>query len=122
MKLYVDDIRREPEGWTIARTINKAIRAVIQFEPDEISLDHDISHEARMANGYLLVHSCDECYCAVAQFMVAFYKDTEKKMPKVTIHTGNPGGAEKLRKILIEFETEIKLSAKALRSQQDNIS
>ena len=122
MKLYVDDIRREPDGWTIARTINKAIKAIIQFEPEEISLDHDISHEARMANGYLLVHSCDECFCAVARFMVAFYKDSEKRIPKVTLHTGNPGGAEKMKSILVEFPVEVKLSEKALRSQVDNPS
>ena len=122
MKLYIDDIRTEPEGWTVARTINAAINAIINFHPEEISLDHDISHEARMANGYLLVHSCDECFCAVAKFMVEFYRGKEEKFPKVTIHTGNPGGAEKLEKILTEFETEVKLSGKVLRSQVGNES
>ena len=121
MKLYVDDIRREPRGWTLARTINSAINCIIQFSPAEISLDHDISHETRMG-GNLLIHSSDECFCAVANFIGAFYQNKTK--PKITLHTGNPGGAVKLEHILKDWgiESETKLSIKALRSEDDKKS
>lgn len=48
MKLYVDDIRNAPdETWTVARSVDSAISFISQFgaEIDEISLDHDISHQ-----------------------------------------------------------------------------
>ena len=49
MKLWVDDIRNAPdETWTVARTINAAINALKMFEFEEISLDHDISHQVGM--------------------------------------------------------------------------
>lgn len=117
MKLYIDDIRQAPKGWTLARTINSAINAIIQFEPTEISLDHDISHETTIDGNYL-VHSSDECFCAVALFIGERYKN--KLKPKITLHTANPNGAEKMAEKLGRYDIQsvTKLSSPAIRQEK----
>lgn len=42
MKLYLDDMRPCPEGWTLATTENNAILTLIANKVTEISLDHDL--------------------------------------------------------------------------------
>lgn len=42
MKLYVDDLRKCPEGWELARTNTEAIRLLATGYVEEISIDHDI--------------------------------------------------------------------------------
>jgi hypothetical protein len=42
IKLYVDDLRPAPVGWTLARTITQAIRILATQDVSEVSLDHDI--------------------------------------------------------------------------------
>lgn len=48
MKLWVDDVRREPEGWIWARTIQSAKLWIIWYDEflpgqfEECSLDHDM--------------------------------------------------------------------------------
>lgn len=45
MKLWVDDIRPAPEGWTRAKTISEAVDLMMRYgeEITHLSLDHDIS-------------------------------------------------------------------------------
>lgn len=43
MKLWVDDIRNAPEGWTRAYSITEAIRILDTIYIEEVSLDYDIS-------------------------------------------------------------------------------
>lgn len=42
MKLWLDDIRPAPIGWTLATTAAKAIEILAVFEVEEISFDHDL--------------------------------------------------------------------------------
>jgi len=44
MKLWLDDRRPAPEGWTWARTALNAFRILAATEVDEVSLDYDL-HE-----------------------------------------------------------------------------
>lgn len=87
MKLFVDDERKAPIGWQVARNINGAIRAIEQMGHiiTDISLDHD--------NG---LH--DESFQAVARYIVLFYKDSQTQ-PTITIHSANPVGRDKLLSI-----------------------
>jgi len=105
MKLYVDDIRKEPVGWTLAKNIGEAIKAIEMFCPDEISLDHDISHQVKVGK-VSRPYPCDECFCAVARYITEYYWNPEREYPKITIHTANPDGAKNLMSILDGFEPE----------------
>jgi hypothetical protein len=42
MKLFVDDFRPAPGGWTVARTMGEAQDLMLHHEIDELSLDHDL--------------------------------------------------------------------------------
>ena len=100
MKLYVDDLRRCPEGWVLARTNTEAIRLLATGYVEEISIDHDIcvpridfidqSVRKRLAIG-------EETYQPVAYYIAAMPKPN---LIKVNFHTANPDGAAKMKSIL----------------------
>lgn len=82
MKLYVDDLRRCPDGWKLARTITEAISHLYAGRVTEISLDHDI---AFLRGNDVKMHK--EAFMAVAYFMAIM--PTGLRPEKVRIHTAN---------------------------------
>ncbi len=99
MKLWVDDIRNAPDtSWTVARTVTSAINALARWPMDEISLDHDISHQIVMGN-LSRPYRCEECFCSVARFIVQ-KEDGVFGQPKIVIHSANPEGASDIASIL----------------------
>lgn len=95
IKLFVDDMRSAPEGWTLVRTITEAIR--ILSGPlciDVISLDHDIIFEQTNRK----VGFSGETFASVARYIALLPKD---RLPKVVyFHTANERGAEDMEAIL----------------------
>jgi hypothetical protein len=134
MKLYIDDIREAPdESWTLVRTITEAIRFIARYgwEIKEISLDHDISFDVRIEGTYRPFPSPDT-FAPVAYFIREKYKDdsthfdammfnenmtNKRTVPKITIHTANPMGAEILEHIFAEagMPVEINMMGEAHR-------
>lgn len=49
-KLYVDDIRPCPEGWTLARSFHEAIYILDTEWVTEVSLDHDLGEDSFYGN------------------------------------------------------------------------
>lgn len=106
-KLWVDDVRPAPDlSWVTATTVNAAIRLIDQFgsEIEECSLDHDISHQVSLG-GMSRPYPCDETFEAVARHLalrISFLLASVGVFwrPKVTIHTSNRDGAERMKKIL----------------------
>jgi hypothetical protein len=91
MKLYVDDLRVCPEGWTLARTNTEAIRALYWNSPvDEISIDHDIcvpfSGELS-APVRKRLQIGQETFQPVVYYIMALPPELRPK--KVTMHTAN---------------------------------
>lgn len=84
MKLFVDDERNAPKGYTVVRTNLSAIRALRQFDFDEISLDHDDGGE-----GFIIT----------AYFIVEKYKE---KKPVIILHTANPIAREEMFRLFAE--------------------
>lgn len=98
MRLYVDDIRRCPDGWHLVRSVTEAIRILATMEVEEISLDHDIAHYKQVGEaGLSVAFDCNETYEAVAWYLALMPSD---KRPIIHIHTANPVGEEKMRAIL----------------------
>jgi len=90
MKLFVDDIRTPPDdSWTLVRTVTEAIRAIARFDFEEISLDHDISHEVSIGNHVSRPFPCGETYAAVAYYIALKYQGYSATHPKITLHTSN---------------------------------
>lgn len=99
MKLFVDDIRKCPQGWQLARTVSSAIAWLSRGVVEEISLDHDIqcSHPG--------------CYvdCGLESFMaVAHYLALMPDRPVIRIHTGNVVAGRQMADLLgVQYNNEI---------------
>lgn len=95
MKLWVDDFRDAPdESWTVVRKVEPAIKAIRQFLPDEISLDHDIENRPD-----------DETFKPVAYFIGELFNNDVFWADDllVRIHSDNPVGAKELQAILEDY-------------------
>lgn len=124
MKLWVDDIRKEPEGWTRARSVTEAIRILDTMPVFEVSLDYDISMKVSVGTeeaGYSEPRPfrSNETFEPVARFISARYRhEGEPDDIKITLHTANPVGAERMKEILINFDPKIKLSSPCNRFEE----
>lgn len=88
MQLFVDDIRRCPDGWELARTNTKAIRTLATVAVDTISIDHDICCMMESVSGHGgTVHSSNETYMPVVYYILAMPRELRPK--HVFIHTAN---------------------------------
>jgi len=120
MKLWIDDIRNAPdESWTVARTVTSAIKAIAQFQFDEISLDHDISHQV-VVGSLSRPYPCEETFQAVAYYIATKYCHDFpiggglnvarlNIYPKITIHSANLVGADEILNILKDYGIEAEL-------------
>lgn len=109
MKLFVDDIRACPQGWTPAKTVTEAIRILATREVEEVSLDHDIQCEHKIPEGWTfeigntkLNAASPETFEPVARYISAV-KEVMHGMQwsiKVTFHTSNFDAGRKMAAIL----------------------
>lgn len=116
IKLFVDDIRRCPDGWVPARTVTEAIRLLATQNVEEVSLDHDITCAALAKMGQHAphrYHSSEETFEPVARFIAvanecrSSYHGEQCGSPcdcppelKIRIHTGNYEMGRKLAGIM----------------------
>ena len=84
LKLYLDDERETPEGWTRVYWPDEAIEYLKQGNVEEISLDHDLGDDSR-GTGYDVLLWIEE------QVMINNFKP-----PKIKIHTANSSARERM--------------------------
>lgn len=100
MKLFVDDMRACPEGWTPAKSVTEAIRILATQDVEEVSLDHDIA--CRLVGGQ--EHSSNETFEPVAYFLAL----DESMSIKIRIHTSNVAAGARMAQILcLDYNNEI---------------
>lgn len=100
MKLWVDDIRNAPDdSWTVARTATAAIRAIARYDFEEISLDHDISHQVHLGT-LSRPYPCEETFASVAYYLAARYEGVDASFPIVYLHTSNTVAGDEMAKVL----------------------
>lgn len=93
MKLYVDDLRRCPDGWKIARTITEAISHLHHGRVEFISLDHDI---AFLRGGDIRMHK--ETFMPIVFYMAVMPSAMRPK--NVRIHTANVDAGWRMEEVL----------------------
>lgn len=93
MRLYVDDLRRCPEGWKLARTITDAVTHLFNGRVNEISLDHDICF---IRDGDIRMHK--ESFMPVCHVLCLL--PSSLRPTKVRIHTANVDAGWKMVEIL----------------------
>lgn len=105
IKIWHDDIRKAPDGWLWARTNESAKNLLVklQGQVSEISLDHDLGLEELDPDAYVMLNG-EEAHVSflAGQSEITGY-DLVNWMcvmqlvpPKVTIHSWNPAGAQKM--------------------------
>lgn len=85
-RLWLDDTRPAPKGWTRVRTVDEAKAAMTREQFDHVSLDHDLG--AHTEDGHALVE------------WMAETNTWPKRRPHV--HSGNPEGRDRMLKLLFE--------------------
>lgn len=108
IKLYIDDIRKPPEGWQLARTNDRALYFLHNCNVEEISIDHDICFYNRPKH---ILEMTDETFRPVVYYIAVMPK--ERRPKRIVLHTANPWGAKEMKVILGEagIECEIELSS-----------
>ena len=85
MKIYLDDEREAPKGWT---RIERSLTAIILLKSGivyEISLDHDLGDDRRGTGYNILLWIENEIVI-----------NSDFKLPKITIHTANPPARKRM--------------------------
>jgi hypothetical protein len=95
MRLYIDDLRKCPEGWTLARTITEAIRLLASGYVTEVSCDHDIIACPKVCCSQRMG---EETYQPVAYYLACMPKELRPTI--INFHTANPAGAMRMQGIL----------------------
>lgn len=124
IKLWVDDLRKAPEGWHWAKTITEAIRMLSMELVAVVAIDHDIMHAVPRqsflpipqevwdtftpeqaekirkyaGDGIEVPIACAEDYSAVAHYIAAMTID--ERPSEVWVHTANPVGSGNIHNIL----------------------
>lgn len=88
MKLYLDDYRKPPNGWTLATTADECIEVLKSGLVTELSLDHDLAGEK---TGY-----------EVVKWMV----ENNVFPPLIIIHTMNPVGRQRMFDTILRYAPE----------------
>lgn len=94
-KLWIDDFREAPdESWIVARKVEPAIKAIRQFRPHTISIDHDIENRPD-----------DETFKPVAYFIGEMFNNDTFWADElgIVIHSDNPVGAKELQAIFEDY-------------------
>lgn len=87
MKIYVDDVRKAPDGYAECHSVNETIR-VIKENKDEIELldlDHDLGDFG--VDGGDAIKILD--WCVENEFY-----------PKIVLHTANPVGRRNMERLI----------------------
>jgi len=89
VRVWLDDIRPAPEGWTRAYTAREAIELLEAGGVEEISLDHDLGDEVTCGTGYEVA-----CWIEEAVALRGF------EPPAIRIHSANVVGRERMQRAI----------------------
>ena len=97
MKIFLDDIRDCPDGYTLCRTAKQAIKKIRIFRSilTEISFDHDLGGEL---TGYDVACSIEKL-AAEGKLLV---------IPEWKIHSANPVGRKNITMAMLSAERFVK--------------
>ena len=110
-KLWLDDVRPAPVGWTWARTCDEAIGAVEELwfsggrNFEVMSLDHDLT-PAHYRTPATDVHYGQGCYTGTGKTGMDFVNWLEESghwPSHIVIHSMNPYGAMRMYQVCREY-------------------
>ncbi|MGO9833558.1 MAG: YpsA SLOG family protein [Polyangiaceae bacterium] len=92
-RIWLDDVRPEPAGWTRAKTAREAIALLEAGGVEAISLDHDLGDETTCGTGYEVT-----CWIEEAVATRGFVP------PTIHIHSANVVGRERMQRAIESIE------------------
>jgi hypothetical protein len=107
MRLFVDDLRKVPDGWELARTNTEAIRLLATGHVSEISIDHDIcvpnvQNIGEPVRRRLAIGS--ETFQPIVYYIALMKPEDRPK--KITLHSANPAGRLRMGSLLADYGIE----------------
>ncbi len=87
LRVYLDDERAPPPGWTLVRWPEEAIALLRTQEVIALSLDHDLGDEGDLRTGYTVLQWLEE-QVAVHGFVPP---------AELAVHSANTSAAAKMR-------------------------
>jgi hypothetical protein len=84
MRIFLDDLRPAPKGWTLARNADEAIALLRSEQVEELSLDYDLG-DPSFGRGTDVLDWLEQ---AVTEGRVA--------LPRLYAHSGSPLGRRRL--------------------------
>lgn len=109
LRVWLDDERHPPPGWTAARCVAEALDLLSSGAVAAISLDHDLGEEMDPHEGHL---SDEERYLSGrgdgTGYAVCLWLLEHPGLfpPLVFIHSANPVGRERMRQVLSRHAPE----------------
>jgi hypothetical protein len=108
MKLWLDDERPAPEGWTWVKTLEEAKQQLVTGQVEEASLDHDLglrkigSKKVKLSDGSIIEEdvTIEENGTHLVDWMAAT-NHWPKQKPRV--HSMNPVGAQRMRQTIERY-------------------
>jgi hypothetical protein len=91
VKLFIDDVRECPAGWTLARTHDAALEALASRTVSHVSFDHDLGEER---DGHDIATWLEE----------TIYYDESFPVPVMSVHSDNGPGIAELRRCIEAIE------------------
>lgn len=79
MKIFLDDLRQNPEGWILAKWPSEVIEYLKTGKVTHLSLDHDLGNDEK-GTGYDVITWLEE----------KVFFNPEFKLPKIKVHSANP--------------------------------
>jgi len=92
MKIYMDDARETPNGWTRTYTVAETIAALLTCKVTHLSLDNDLGEDE--LEGYKVLDWLEE----------TVYNNMHFPLPEVTIHSSNASRVEYMHRALKSIE------------------
>ena len=94
MKLWLDDIRQEPEGWTRCFRPEEVIELLQGGEVEEISLDYDLG----LVDERGIDRNGEDVLKWIEREVVE--QGSSFRLPVIRIHSANPVGRQRLERAL----------------------
>lgn len=92
MKIYLDDERVTPDGWTRTYTVDETIKLLKTRQVNYLSLDNDLGEN--QAEGYKVLDFLEE----------TVYNDPSFPIPEVYVHSANSTRVEHMRRAISSIE------------------
>jgi hypothetical protein len=94
MKVFLDDERPTPKGWTRTYSVEETIALLELRQVQELSLDNDLGSLDSKTEGFNVLNWLEE----------TVYSDPSFPIPIITIHSANAGRTPAMRQTAAKLE------------------